>query len=75
MDNPRDTYPEDDSADRPAMPTQAELEAIIDAAEADVVAGRMVPPEPVLARMRATAERIRRGRDLKEATAHLHGDD
>ena len=69
MDNPHDYRPED-SADQPAMPTQAEVEAMLDADEADVAAGQVVPLEPVLARMRATAERIRRERDLKGATAH-----
>ena len=71
MDSPHDYHPED-IANQPAMPTQAELEAMLDADEADVAAGRVVPLEPVLARMRATAERIRRERDLKEATAHRH---
>ena len=54
------------------MPTQAELEATLDADEGDVDAGRVAPLEPVLARMRVTAERIRRERDLREATAHKH---
>lgn len=48
------------------------MKAMLDADEADVAAGRVVPLEPVLARMRATAERIRRERALKEATAHRH---
>ncbi len=73
MDSLRDTHPKDDSADRPAMPTQAELEAILDAGEADVAAGRVVLPEPVLARMRATAEQIRRERNLKDVTARPPG--
>ena len=72
-DSLRDTHPEDDGTDRPAMPTQAELESMLNAAEADVAAGQVVPLEPVLARMRATAERIRHERDLKEATAYLPG--
>ncbi len=55
------------------MPTQAEFEAMLDADEADVATGRVVPAEPVLARMRATAERIRRERDLKEAVTYLPG--
>lgn len=71
MDSPHDYHPEDIAA-QPAVPTQAELEAMLDADEADVAAGRVVPLEPVLARMRATAERIRRERGLKEATAHRH---
>ncbi len=71
MDNPHDYLVEDD-AGQPAMPTQAELEAMLDADEADVAAGRVVPLEPVLARMRAAAERIRRERDRKEMAAHRH---
>lgn len=71
MDGPHDHHPED-TADQPATPTQAELEAMLDADEADVAAGRVAPLEPVLARMRASAERIRRERDLKEAAAHRH---
>jgi hypothetical protein len=71
MDSPHDNHPED-IGDQPAMPMQAELEAMLDADEADMAAGRVVPLEPVLARMRATAERIRHERDLKEATAHRH---
>ena len=66
MDSTRDHHPEND-VDQPAMPTQAELEAMFDADEAEVNAGRVIPSEPVLARMRATAARIRRERDLKEA--------
>jgi len=69
MDSPHDDLSED-IADQPAMPIQAELEAMLDADEADVAAGRTVPLEPVLARMRATAERIRRERNLKETAAH-----
>ncbi len=65
-----DTRLKKDSADWPAMPTQAELEAIIDAGETDAAAGRMVPLAPVLARMRATAERIRRERDMKTGITH-----
>ena len=71
MDSPHDYRPED-TADQPVMPTQAELEVMLDADEADVAAGQVIPLEPVLARMRATAERIRRERDLREATAHRH---
>ena len=71
MDSPHDYHPED-IGEQPAMPTQAELEAMLDADEADVAAGRVVPLEPVLASMRATAERIRRERDLREATAQRH---
>ena len=63
MDNPLD------NRDQPATPTQAELEALFDADEADVAAGRVSPAEPVLARMRVTAERIRQARAKKEATA------
>ncbi len=63
MDSPREQhrFPDD-----PPMPTLAELEAMLDESEADVVAGRTVPLEPVLAEMRATAERIRHERSAKE---------
>lgn len=71
MDNPHE-YHVEDSAGQPAMPTQAELEAMLDADEAGVAEGRVVPLGPVLARMRATAERIRRERNRKEAAAHRH---
>ena len=71
MGNPHD-YHVEDSAGQPAMPTQAELEAMLDTDEADVAAGRVVPLEPVLARMQATAECIRRERDRKDVAAHRH---
>lgn len=70
MDGPHDYQPEDNIADQPAMPTQAELEATLDADEAEVAAGRVVPSEPVMARMRAAAQRLRRERPIKEAKAH-----
>ncbi len=50
MDNPHDHHPEKDTAAAPPTPTQAELEAVLDADEADVAAGRTVPLEPVLAK-------------------------
>ena len=67
MDSAQD-YPRGDIADQPAVPTQVELEAAFDQDESDVTAGRVAAPEPVLARMRAIAERIRRERDLRKAT-------
>ena len=66
MESTHDHRPES-VAYQPAMRTQAELEATFDADEADVAASRVVPLEPVLARMRAIAARIRRERELKEA--------
>ncbi|WP_420608337.1 hypothetical protein [Novosphingopyxis sp.] len=51
------------------MPTQVELEAMFDADDADVAAGRIVPAEPVLAETRAKAARTWRERDTKEAMA------
>ncbi len=69
MNSPHDYHPED-TADQPVLPTQSELEAMIGDDDADVAAGKVVPLEPVLARMRATAEPIRRERDLKEMMAH-----
>ena len=65
MDNPH----EDPDTDGPLMPTQAELEAMFDADDAEVAAGRIIASEPVLAEMRATAARIRRERQPEEATA------
>jgi hypothetical protein len=62
MDTPQDFYPKNNALDEPLMPTQAELEAVLDASEADVAAGRIVTLAPVLARMRAAAERIRQER-------------
>ena len=69
MDSRRDQQPENDGPDGPAMPSRAELEAMFDADEADVEAGRTVPAQPVLAEMRATAAHIRRERAAKKATA------
>jgi hypothetical protein len=59
MDTPQDFYPRDAALDGPPMPTQAEFEAVLDASEADVAVGRVGALAPVLARMRAVAERIR----------------
>lgn len=70
MDTPHPYQSEEDALDGPPMPTQAELEAMLDADEADVATGRTVPLEPVLARMREVAERIRKERAAMEATAH-----
>lgn len=64
-----DQREEDPEADQPPMPAQAELEAMFDADDADVGEGRLVPAEPVLAGMRATATRIRRERQAREAMA------
>jgi hypothetical protein len=58
MDTPQDFYPRDDALDGPPMPTH-ELEAVLDASKADVAVGRVGALAPVLARMRAVAERIR----------------
>ena len=69
MDSRRDYQPEDPEADGPPMPTQADLEAMFDADDIDVAAGGVVPAEPVLAEMRATAARIRRERQAEKATA------
>ncbi len=70
MDSPDDRTLGDDVFELPATPTQAELEAIIGADEVAVAAGQAAALEPVLARMRKTAERVRRERQQKEATAH-----
>lgn len=48
MDSSHDYHPEDHIADRPAMPTHAELEALLDADEADVATGQVVLLELVL---------------------------
>jgi hypothetical protein len=53
VDTPQDFHPDDHAPDGAPMPTQAELEAILDASEADVAAGRVMALAPVLARMRA----------------------
>ena len=62
MDYPPDHHADDESDDGPPMPTQAELEAMLDASDANVAVGRTIPLAPVLAGMRAAAERIRRER-------------
>jgi len=72
MDSRRNYQPKDDGMDSPPIPTQAELEALLDADDADVAAGHIVPAEPVLTEMRATAARIRRERTAKEVTAPRH---
>ena len=72
MDSPHDHQAEDDIIDGPPMLTQAELEAMFDADDADVEAGLIVPAEPVLTELRATAARIRRERAAREATAPRH---
>jgi len=72
MDSRRNYQPTDDGMHSPPIPTQAELEALLDADEADVAAGHIVPAEPVLAEMRATAARIRRERTAEEVTAPRH---
>lgn len=64
-----DHQPEDDLTDGPPMPTQAELEAMFDADDADVAAGRVVPAAPVLAEMRNTAARMRREQAAAEKAA------
>ena len=69
MDSRHDYLTEDEGSDGPPTPPQAELEAMFKADDADVAAGRVVPAEPVMAEMRATAARIRRERAAKEATA------
>ncbi len=70
MDRPDERTHGGEAFESPAMPTQAELEAHIDADEAAVAAGAAIELEPVLARMRTTAERVRRDRQHKKATAH-----
>ena len=72
MDSPHDHQAEDDTANGPSMPTQAGLEAMFDADDADVAAGLVVPAAPVLAELRATAARIRRERAAREAMAPRH---
>lgn len=72
MDSRHGDQREDPEADQPAMPAQVELEAMFDADDADVAAGRLVPAEPVFAEMRAAATRIRRERQAEEAMAPRH---
>jgi hypothetical protein len=73
VDSPQDYRPDEDAADAPPMPKQAELEALFDAGEAEFAAGRTVASAPVLARMRLTAERIRRERAAENGKADLRG--
>ncbi len=70
MDRPEDRNLGDDVFEPPTTPTQAELESIIDADDAAVAASETAALEPVLSRMRETAERVRHDRQHKEATAH-----
>jgi len=73
MDSRRDYQPEDPEVDGPPTPTQADLEAMFDADDADVAAGRVVPAEPALAEVRAAAARIRRERHAEKATGPRRG--
>jgi len=72
MDSRHDDQREGPESEEPPMPVQAELEAMFDADDADVAAGRLEPAEPVLASMRAAATRIRRERQAEEAMAPRH---
>jgi len=51
-----------EDADHPLMLSQADLEAALARSAAEIADGRSIPLEPVLERLRATADRIRRGR-------------
>jgi len=51
-----------EDADYPLMLSQADLEAALARSAAEIADGRAIPLEPVLERLRATADRIRRGR-------------
>lgn len=72
MDTPYDHAPSGEADDGPPMPTRAELEAVLDTSEADIVAGRTTPLAPVLARMRPTAERIRQERSKDGGASRRH---
>ena len=47
-----------EDATHPATPSEAELEASLTRSAAEIAEGRSVPLEPVLQRLRATADRI-----------------
>lgn len=51
-----------EDADQPAMLSQADLEASLKRSAAQIAAGESVPLGPVLKRLRASADRIRRER-------------
>jgi hypothetical protein len=72
MDNPQDLYAKDATLSHPPMPTQGDLELVLDASQADVAAGRIVALAPVLAKIRATAERIRQERTTIAETQQQH---
>lgn len=55
-----------DGADQPAVPSHAELEAALNRSAAQIAAGESVPLEPVLTRLRASADRIRYERRAAE---------
>lgn len=55
MDSPHDRQLVDDT---PAMPSEAELRAVMEQSDRDVASGRIVPLSDVLAELDSVAERI-----------------
>ena len=64
MDSPYDHTSDDAEIDQSSPVTEIAIREMLAQSENDIAAGRIVPMEPVLERMRATAERIRAGRTL-----------
>lgn len=66
MDNSSEHQPGDAYLDDPPPRDEAAIRARLEQSRRDITDGRVVPMEPVLERMRAVAERLRRekGRDV-----------
>ena len=62
MDSPRDRHPEQEMQDEPPQKSEAAIRAMLEESRLAIAEGRTVPLAPVLERMRATAERVRRER-------------
>jgi hypothetical protein len=71
MDNPHDHEPQHDSNAPPLQSVEAEVRTMLEQSRRDIVGGRTSPLEPVLDRMRATAQRMRSERTQKSGH-HRH---
>jgi hypothetical protein len=69
MDHPDDRPAEDQARSDPPPQDEAAIRAMLARSTLDIAEGRTVPLQPVLDRMRATAEAIRRGHAGAAGTA------
>lgn len=68
MDNLNDPLLDNDASDGRPLRSEAELRTMLERSRRDIAEGHTVPLAPVLDRMRATAERIRREQEGHEPT-------